>query len=96
MCHQQTFCKNCHGIDLPHQIDMREKHAELGNQNPNLCRKCHKGQDFCNSCHHYGFNGPAGSWLSYHIVATNQKGMQSCLECHKPTYCANCHANANN
>lgn len=92
MCHENVFCKNCHGIDLPHPAELRNNHADTGTENAKMCRKCHKQQDFCNSCHHYGFNGPPGSWVSYHDLAAAQKTMQSCFECHSPTYCAKCHA----
>jgi hypothetical protein len=92
MCHQDTFCKNCHGISLPHPDKFRKDHADAGTKNPGICRKCHKQQDFCEGCHHYGFNGPPGTWISYHNLVTARKGMKSCFECHSPTYCAQCHA----
>ena len=100
MCHKtETFCTSCHGVEMPHPEGFAEGHGDLGKSKPTVCANCHaKGElaasptstDFCNSCHH-----PMGDqnkpWKPQHSTIARQGGVEGCFECHKPTYCAECH-----
>ena len=97
-CHAKKFCIDCHGLPMPHPSTFKKGHGNLGKSNPNLCAKCHgNATTFCNECHHGSamklkYN-PAVVWRTYHPNIVNQVGASACFECHKPTYCANCHVN---
>ncbi|PIW23071.1 MAG: hypothetical protein COW32_01200, partial [Candidatus Aquicultor secundus] len=92
MCHQKTFCRGCHGVEVPHTDKfIKQDHGGIGSQNPQICKKCHRQQDFCNSCHHKGFIGPPGSWIPMHRYVVAKQGPAYCFNCHGPTFCAWCH-----
>ncbi|MCL6472691.1 MAG: NapC/NirT family cytochrome c [Firmicutes bacterium] len=92
MCHQKSFCTGCHGVEVPHPEKFKkENHGEIGTKNPEVCRKCHRQSDFCNSCHHKGYTGPPGSWIPMHQHVVNRVGPAYCFDCHGPTFCAKCH-----
>lgn len=95
MCHQETFCSNCHGMQMPHPADNWTKgakqHTAIGKANPASCTKCHRQQDFCSTCHHKGYDPGKGAWIQFHPSQVKEKGAESCFECHGPTYCAYCH-----
>lgn len=99
-CHKvDTFCVDCHGIEMPHPAGFVGNHAEEGKKNAESCSMCHGGggkpipgggTDFCNNCHHSGAD-PKRSWLSQHMEKVDEAGAQACFRCHKPTFCAECH-----
>jgi len=92
MCHQKTYCKGCHGVDVPHPDKfVKKEHGQVGQQDPLLCQKCHREQDFCNACHHKGYTGPPGGWVPAHKAVVAQAGPAYCFNCHGPTFCASCH-----
>lgn len=92
MCHQKTFCRGCHGVEVPHPEKFKkEEHGAIGSKNPEICQKCHRQQDFCNACHHKGYNGPPGGWIPTHKLVVSKVGPAYCFTCHGPTFCAWCH-----
>lgn len=92
MCHQKTFCRGCHGVEVPHPDKFRkDEHGNLGKRNPQVCRRCHRQYDFCTSCHHKGYTGPPGGWVFVHFRVVAEVGPAYCFSCHGPTFCAWCH-----
>lgn len=96
MCHVSTFCRNCHGLDMPHQratwVFGKKEHTKVGSQKPELCAKCHgKEPNFCDSCHHKGYDTVTGPWLQLHPTRARKAGITSCFDCHGPVYCSYCH-----
>ncbi len=97
-CHKETFCTDCHGVEMPHPADFKKTHGAAGKADPQVCAKCHGDvNQFCNECHHgsaldwkYDTKVP---WLKQHPDAVRTSGANACFECHDPTYCANCHVN---
>jgi len=101
ICHVESkFCVDCHGIVMPHPADFEKGHGDLGKSQPAVCANCHaKGgastagsTQFCNSCHHP--DGDASKpWIPQHFEVVRKSGAQACFDCHKSTYCADCHVN---
>lgn len=92
VCHQKTYCRGCHGVEVPHSDKfVKDDHGAIGRKNPAVCQKCHRQKDFCNSCHHKGYQGPPGGWVPTHKAVVAQVGPAYCFNCHGPTYCATCH-----
>jgi len=100
-CHVvDTFCVDCHGIEMPHPAGFITGHGEAGKQNADSCAMCHgttdgrpveaAGTEFCNGCHHKTAD-PSKPWIPQHMGAVRDGGAQACFECHNPTYCAACH-----
>ncbi|MCE5191967.1 MAG: hypothetical protein LLG08_09460, partial [Actinomycetia bacterium] len=98
-CHDlNTFCNDCHGLEMPHPADFTKSHGALGKKEPTVCANCHatpgtknaSATEFCNACHHPDGN-PNKSWLPQHFVVVQKKGAEPCFQCHEPTYCAKCH-----
>ncbi|HZD59197.1 MAG TPA: NapC/NirT family cytochrome c [Anaerolineae bacterium] len=91
-CHQKTFCRGCHGVEVPHPDKfVKSEHGSIGSKNPKVCQKCHRQKDFCNSCHHKGYNERLGNWVPTHKNVVAQVGPAYCFNCHGPTFCAYCH-----
>ncbi len=105
-CHQgnaaelpnSKFCRGCHKLTMPHEINDGEKQKFLHKEqfakkqyNKKQCANCHQTA-FCDSCHHEGSvaNKP---WVRYHPNIVKKNGAQPCFDCHQPTFCANCHVN---
>jgi len=96
-CHLiDTFCTDCHGIEMPHPASFAENHAKEGKANSKVCANCHAqspntaGTEFCNACHHKQ-SDPSKPWIPQHFIAVRESGAEACFECHDPTYCAKCH-----
>lgn len=102
ICHNESvFCVDCHGVEMPHPEGFLKGHGEAGTKNAAACAKCHakgklasdpKSMEFCNNCHHSGAD-PSRPWLEQHVEIVRAKGAGPCFECHKPTFCAECHVN---
>lgn len=94
-CHGETFCIDCHVIEMPHPADYNKAHAALATDNREACRQCHEtaataGADFCNTCHHPTWK--AGStWTQQHMNTAKETGADACFNCHDPRYCSACH-----
>lgn len=98
MCHvESTFCVDCHGVVMPHPADFQKTHGAAGKKSPAVCANCHAkagtstaGLEFCNGCHHKQ-GDPAKPWIPQHFKVVAKTGAQPCFECHKSTFCAECH-----
>ena len=96
-CHAQSFCSDCHGMEMPHPAGFEVDHGDVGRDEPESCTLCHavagdtaEQQLFCNACHHPAGN-PALPWVPQHVAAVRDGGAQPCFECHSSTFCAECH-----
>lgn len=103
-CHAQKFCQDCHGLKtMPHPESFkvakggRAEHAEIGQSNPNICRKCHTEENFCTACHHKPGYRSDMPWVSSkgspqaHPAYVRTNGAESCFKCHDERYCSSCH-----
>jgi hypothetical protein len=95
-CHQQDFCNQCHGLQLPHPAGWNDQtHAEAFFEDPELCDTCHPREplverDECDTCHHP--QGPQSStWISWHPNTVAERGAKNCFECHATDTCRTCH-----
>jgi hypothetical protein len=95
-CHEQGFCNECHGLELPHPTDFSTRtHAETFFQDPALCEKCHVREplvrrDTCDTCHHP--QGPTSStWIAWHPNVVGSRGAETCFQCHATDTCRACH-----
>lgn len=95
MCHETSFCSDCHGIDMPHPDRWAagdEGHAGQASSDPDVCTTCHEGgAQLCSMCHHTSFQPMKGTWVDQHPVEAREEGAAYCLECHEPRYCSYCH-----
>jgi len=95
-----AFCKGCHKLAMPHQIDESSKQKyehKAGFQKKQLkkvtCARCHETK-FCNDCHHPGGAKSKTVWVHYHPVVVKKDGASPCFEsCHTETFCSDCHVN---
>ena len=98
MCHETTFCRNCHGLDMPHPatwVKGNPGHATIGAANRALCARCHTEKpDLCSMCHHKGLAPAKGPWLAQHPDMVKKKGTSFCMTCHDPVFCYKCHTKA--
>ena len=96
MCHEASFCRNCHGLDMPHPADWikgKPGHSTLGAQDRQICAKCHTQKpDLCSMCHHQDFAPTGGTWIAQHPAMVDKRGASFCLQCHDSLFCFNCHA----
>lgn len=97
MCHQQAFCGDCHGLDMPHPAQWEVKHSvaadDLGRD---VCARCHgAGPDLCTSCHHAAYEPSKGSWAQQHNAVVYAGGSAQCFECHQGLFCSECHTRLN-
>lgn len=99
-CHvEKTFCANCHGMDMPHSAEFKEKkHPEVAKAKFDKCVLCHDPAktQFCNSCHHgekskWEFDTKT-TWVKQHFKAVQKSGVKTCLDtCHDTKFCVACH-----
>jgi hypothetical protein len=87
-----AFCKNCHGMDMPHEDQFKKLHSA---SNINTCRTCHGFNEVCSSCHHIGATATS-DWMSIHGQMTNKHGSDTCVGlCHEQKDCVDCHQSRN-
>jgi hypothetical protein len=95
MCHQPSFCTNCHGLEMPHPatwVKGTPGHSTVGAKDPQLCAKCHTQKpDLCSMCHHQDYSAALGPWISQHPAMVTKRGTAFCMQCHGPVYCYDCH-----
>ncbi len=98
MCHRDDFCRNCHGLDMPHPAGWAASgHPIVARQNREICTKCHKGSTYlCTMCHHKGFDDQKGSWVNQHYLMVQETGPAFCMQCHDGPFCIDCHAKTAN
>jgi hypothetical protein len=95
MCHEETRCRDCHGVEMPHAAEWSKGgsgHGPVAKRDLDVCRSCH-GEDpgFCDMCHHKGFIVERGAWVEQHPTEVERRGAAFCFECHEPTFCSDCH-----
>jgi hypothetical protein len=95
MCHEQKFCDDCHGLEMPHPDEWAQGesgHASVAESNRTVCARCHTEKpDLCSMCHHKAYDPRRGTWVQQHYIEVQTGGAAYCLECHAPSYCVNCH-----
>lgn len=95
MCHEQTFCDDCHGLAMPHPDDWAggpEGHAVAAEADRGVCATCHgSSPDLCTMCHHTSFDPMQGTWIVQHNLEVKAEGSSYCEECHSRAYCSFCH-----
>jgi hypothetical protein len=92
ICHAPSFCKDCHGLDMPHPADWQNVHTEqakaVGGQ---VCLNCHPNNETCGECHHPGYKAGGTPWWQMHPTVVQTSGVTPCLQCHSTLTCAHCH-----
>ena len=96
MCHDQQFCDDCHGLEMPHPQDWAQGesgHAAVAETTRAVCSRCHTEKpDLCSMCHHKPAYDPGkGTWVQQHFEAVETSGAAYCFDCHAPGYCVRCH-----
>jgi hypothetical protein len=95
MCHEQSFCDGCHGLEMPHPPGWDKGatgHSAVANTDRAICSRCHEGEpNLCTMCHHQAFDPEKGTWVRQHPVEVRQQTPEFCLKCHQPSYCVRCH-----
>jgi len=95
MCHETTFCRNCHGLDMPHPatwVKGKPGHSTIGAADPHICAKCHTQKpDLCSMCHHQDQQSTKGPWLTQHPAMVDKRGAAFCMQCHTDLFCFDCH-----
>lgn len=102
MCHKQTFCNNCHGLEpIPHEKDWKDLHgttvAGIARTiaKPSFdqlsCNNCHKPQQFCAKCHRGVVFPHAQDWPDKHGKTAKANGKDACYTCHRQQLCTGCH-----
>lgn len=97
-CHKDSFCRDCHGVDMPHPDGWAKGvtgHATIARRDRKPCVRCHNEKpDFCSACHHKDYDSKKGSWVVQHRSTVKQKGPSFCLDCHTTVFCPYCHTRA--
>jgi cytochrome c-type protein NapC len=95
MCHEQESCDSCHGVEMPHPegwLDGPVSHGAAVEEDDDVCFRCHTREpDSCAACHHEGYEPALGPWIEQHYDEARTVGVASCLDCHQPVFCAECH-----
>lgn len=97
MCHEQTYCDSCHGVEMPHPdgwlTDVPQAHGSVSERDPAVCHSCHTDKPiWCISCHHEAFDPATGTWIEQHPERARAGGTVACMQCHAPVFCTRCHA----
>ena len=95
-CHLESFCTNCHGMEMPHPAEFKEPkdpkdpqgHPVLSKTKADKCDLCHLTTKtkylFCNNCHHGTASDwtydPKVAWGTQHAQAVTKNGVAGCLE----------------
>ena len=96
MCHEKSFCQDCHGLAMPHPANWAKgyppDHSKAAKTNRQVCVRCHPDKpNFCTMCHHKQWDPAKGPWRSEHPATVSETGAAFCLDCHNPVYCSTCH-----
>lgn len=95
MCHEPAFCRDCHGLEMPHPADWvkgNPGHSTVGKASPQICAKCHTQKpDLCSMCHHRDYDPDGRPWVSQHPTMVANRGAAFCMTCHTPVFCYDCH-----
>ncbi|MGB4593552.1 MAG: NapC/NirT family cytochrome c [Coriobacteriia bacterium] len=74
--------------------DWTEKyHGAEALKDRSRCLLCHQSEGECDECHlqRPAFHGSTVSWIGRHSKYTTKVDDPACIECHKQTWCAECH-----
>lgn len=68
-------------------------HGDLAIKDRSKCMLCHQSQGECQECHRYrpAFHGEPTTWIGRHSKSTKNIADPRCIECHKKTFCTDCH-----
>ena len=96
MCHDDSFCRDCHRIDMPHPAgwvkDGPIVHSTFAQKDVTVCEHCHgPAPNLCNMCHHKGLASANAPWASNHAPTVDQRGAAFCFSCHDGVFCNTCH-----
>jgi Zn finger protein HypA/HybF involved in hydrogenase expression len=95
MCHKQSFCTDCHGLQMPHPagwVNGKNGHSKAAGKDRTVCAQCHREKpDLCSMCHHKSYDPKKGSWIKQHFLEVKARGAGFCFQCHGPLYCSACH-----
>lgn len=96
MCHEQSYCEGCHGVEMPHPEGWLEGPQGHGRASRTIdrevCFRCHTREpDSCAACHHKSYDPAKGTWLEQHHEEARSAGVLMCLDCHEPLFCSRCH-----
>lgn len=89
-CHARTFCKGCHRVELPHDLNsLPYLHGAEALEANGACVTCH-AQRFCDSCHQIEMPHPEG-FLQNHKDSVRSLTQANCERCHVLEDCVYCH-----
>jgi len=68
-------------------------HGDLAIKDRAKCLLCHQSQGECQECHRFrpAFHGEPLTWIGRHGKSTKDVKDPRCIECHKQTFCDECH-----
>lgn len=82
------FCKDCHGMNMPHDDTFKKFHSK---SKPGKCVTCHRVNEVCSDCHHVGYS-LTKPWMKQHGISVNKNGYDTCIgKCHNKEFCTTCH-----
>ncbi len=99
-CHLDTFCTDCHGTQIPHEAEFKDKHSEeYKTSDAASCGKCHNksgsakyDSQSCTMCHHPAYKPQDGTpWELQHPAAARGGIEEKCYPCHEEVFCSSCH-----
>lgn len=88
-CHRPSYCKGCHGVEMPHPGSWQRTHGKAAAAPGAKCETCHE-LSWCTSCHGLRMPHPAG-FLPNHGLEAERAGTSVCLRCHGQESCDECH-----
>ncbi len=86
-CHQESTCKDCHRIEMPHPGSFIAAHWA---EDTSTCGRCHQDRTNCDACHQLLLPAShrAADWNKTHGKTDNRA---SCANCHEEPVCVKCH-----
>jgi hypothetical protein len=90
LCHQPSFCRECHGVDLPHRTSSFIYDHGNEARDPSACTDLCHSQKTCDTCHLIPMPH-AADYLPAHSKEALLHGRDVCTSCHLETGCVTCH-----
>ncbi len=87
-CHDIQKCTECHGLEMPHPADWKQKHPREGFVNKQVCWRCHDKR-FCRECHQKIPDAHPDDFPATHGKASQQPESCSCHQ--REEFCPICH-----
>jgi hypothetical protein len=90
-CHAGSYCRSCHGIELPHPQGFASTHGAevIAAGGRGDCLLCHDS-GACDECHGVPMPHPT-AFLQGHSELVETEGSESCDRCHAKSSCDDCH-----